>query len=340
MKNEKNCKVKGCWEKALTLSEYCWPHTPDKNAYKKALLDELEKTKSAHGFNLKKVELEGVNLSTIDFSEANLSQSVLKNSDLFHNNFEKADLLGSDFSRSDLTGSTLARTDLTRSNFIGAKLWLVNAEDTILSEADLTGADLWQCRLYNARLWSTDLIKAKNISKHNFSKKRGKFFVVDKIDEVTHAAAEDAYRNLKRYFISHGKYNDASWASFKEKTMERKRLKKDKNIAYIPVALMGLLCGYGEKPHRVILSSSVIMFLYAAAFYLLKAVRYPTDKNYVLNIWDHVYYSVVTFTTLGYGDIVPRIAPLYKMLAVSEAFVGAFMMGLFVFTLARKYSAR
>ncbi|MBU7045430.1 MAG: two pore domain potassium channel family protein, partial [Theionarchaea archaeon] len=47
------------------------------------------------------------------------------------------------------------------------------------------------------------------------------------------------------------------------------------------------------------------------------------------------YYSVVTFTTLGYGDIHP-IGHLSHAIAFSEAFTGAFFIALFVVVFARK----
>jgi hypothetical protein len=174
----------------------------------------------------------------------------------------------------------------------------------------------------------------------NFSKRIYGFLTSQKINERGILSAEESYRALKQYFIDNGLYREASWASFKEKTMEKLWLKKNKNPAYIPTALMGLLSGYGEKPNRVILSSVAILFIYAAIYYYLKAVAIldPAVKNYFF--WDYVYYSIVTFTTLGYGDLVPKPNIGYRLLAGSEAFIGAFMIGLFVFTLSRKYSAR
>lgn len=338
--NKPLCRVEGCGDRALSLSDYCWLHTSDKDSYKAKLLEALNRTKSARGFHLKKIVLEGVELMNIDFSRANLSQSVICNSNLFYNNFSGADLMGSDFSGSDLTGSVMAEADLTRASLLGVRLWHADLTRAILTEANLSGADMWQSKLYGVRLWRADLVTAKYLSRQNFAHKAMKFITVERIDETTHMAAEDAYRILKRWFIAHGRYNDASWASFKEKTMERIRLRKNKDLAYIPIALMGLLCGYGERPQRVILSSGFVMFSYACLFYLLKAVRSPIDPDYTLSFWDYIYYSVVTFTTLGYGDIVPKMNLAFRMLAVSEAFTGAFMMGLFIFTLARKYSAR
>ena len=103
---------------------------------------------------------------------------------------------------------------------------------------------------------------------------------------------------------------------------------------------MGLLSGYGEKPNRVIFSSAAIVFIYSIVYYYLNAVTSSSlvIKNY--SLWDYVYYSIVTFTTLGYGDMFPKANVGYRLLAGSEAFIGAFMIGLFVFTLSRKYSAR
>ena len=41
------------------------------------------------------------------------------------------------------------------------------------------------------------------------------------------------------------------------------------------------------------------------------------------------YFSIVTFTTLGYGDILP-ITDRLKLICASEALFGAFLMGMVV----------
>jgi hypothetical protein len=48
-----------------------------------------------------------------------------------------------------------------------------------------------------------------------------------------------------------------------------------------------------------------------------------------------LYFSVVTFTTLGYGDFQPAVG-LSRFFASLEAIIGAFTMALFAYTLARK----
>jgi len=140
--------------------------------------------------------------------------------------------------------------------------------------------------------------------------------------------------------MSTGRYDDASWASFKEKQMQRKQLLRKNKIAYLPSLLMALMCGYGEKPYRVVLFSATAIFVYAILYYLTAAINVPMQLGITPGFWDSLYFSIVTFTTLGFGDITPKHVPFFQMLSGTEAFLGAFMMGLFVFTLARKYSAR
>ena len=57
---------------------------------------------------------------------------------------------------------------------------------------------------------------------------------------------------------------------------------------------------------------------------------------------DNYYFSVVTFTTLGFGDLYPNSTkgfleiPWFRVLAALEAFIGAFMMALFVVVASKR----
>lgn len=57
-----------------------------------------------------------------------------------------------------------------------------------------------------------------------------------------------------------------------------------------------------------------------------------TQRHWYENFADLAYYSFVTMTTLGYGDITP-VAPLAKFLAYMEAIVSAFYMTILVASL-------
>ncbi|MFH1594594.1 MAG: pentapeptide repeat-containing protein [Candidatus Omnitrophota bacterium] len=334
------CKIDKCQEYAVFLSETCWHHIEDKDAYREKIAKMVTENRSFAGVNLSKVDLRGMSLSRADFSGANLSRVNLSESNLFDANLSNAELLGADLSNCDLTSANLENADLTRSSIRGARLWHANMKSANLIEADLNRCDVWNAKLFNARFWRTELMSAISLGKKNFQAKAGRFSTAYRINEKGIQSSEEAYRSLKSYFLASGRYDDASWASFKEKSMQRLLLKKRRNIAFIPSAIMNLLCGYGEKPHRIVLSSSFMILFYAMVYCFLDAIIYALEASYKMTVGDYIYYSVITFTTVGYGDFIPKSALLFRAVAATEAFVGTFMIGLFIFTLARKYSAR
>ncbi|MDP7162721.1 MAG: potassium channel family protein [Phycisphaerae bacterium] len=61
------------------------------------------------------------------------------------------------------------------------------------------------------------------------------------------------------------------------------------------------------------------------------------DLHYQPDIGICIYFSTVTFTTLGYGDFRPKPG-FFRLLAGTEAFLGVALMPLFIVDLARKYT--
>ncbi len=87
-----------------------------------------------------------------------------------------------------------------------------------------------------------------------------------------------------------------------------------------------VLWGYGERPGRIFACSLVTVLFYSTLYYLLSGdIVGQGVKSYL----DCLYFSLITFTTLGYGDIYPS-SELAKILCGSEALLGAFMIGLVV----------
>ncbi|TWB40092.1 ion channel [Nitrospirillum viridazoti] len=90
-----------------------------------------------------------------------------------------------------------------------------------------------------------------------------------------------------------------------------------------------LIWGYGERPSRIFSLALFLIILYASGYHYLP---WPDDeKGYriILDWVDSLYFSTVTFTTLGYGDITPKTT-LLKILCSSESLLGAATMGLAV----------
>lgn len=94
-----------------------------------------------------------------------------------------------------------------------------------------------------------------------------------------------------------------------------------------------IVWGHGEKPSRT-LSFGVLVIFISAGFYTLGEML----KNgivYKLGFFEALYFSGITFATVGYGDITPL--GFCKMIAMIEAFCAIFVIPLFITGLARKY---
>jgi len=335
------CSNKECGRESISFNDTCWEHTLDKKSYVEGIRKKIKKNQPLIGCNFYGVNFNALDMQGADLENACLTRADLSYANIYDANLTNAEALGTDFSFSDLTNSNLEKADLTRSNLYSARLWHVNMNKAVLVESNLKEADLWNSKMFNVKLWNAALKGARGLWMSNFDDARSNGVRIKRqINEEGAASAEDAYRNLKRYFMINGRYNDASWASYKEKQMEKRALWERKSFSFIPSALMDTISGYAEMPHRVIFSSAVVIFLYAITYHILGSITYEGNSAYIMNFADHLYFSIITFTTVGYGDFIPKNLPLFKLLSASEAFIGAFMMGLFIFTLARRYSAR
>ena len=121
-------------------------------------------------------------------------------------------------------------------------------------------------------------------------------------------------------------------------TALRKFLRWVGGIRLLPELVFGrLLFGYGERPTRVLMVSAMIIF--ACAFF------YSQPGSLVFRGGDNtpsfpqgLYFSIITFTTLGYGDFYPAPDGWCRPLAMAQAISGGFLMALFVVCLAKRFS--
>lgn len=91
--------------------------------------------------------------------------------------------------------------------------------------------------------------------------------------------------------------------------------------------LFNLTCGYGERPSNTVLASGGTVLLFAAVMYAL-GVRLPGPEEYVI-------VSIQSFVALILGELPASGIETLRLVTSAEAFVGAFFIGLFVFTLTR-----
>jgi len=114
----------------------------------------------------------------------------------------------------------------------------------------------------------------------------------------------------------------------------------DATLRWATSAFFNLVSGYGERPQRTVLASVALVAASALLYPALGGLRdgaaiVTYDADGVGALGDGLYFSVVTFTTLGYGDLEP-VGALARALAGIEALSGAFLVALFVFALGRQ----
>lgn len=98
---------------------------------------------------------------------------------------------------------------------------------------------------------------------------------------------------------------------------------------------------YGRSMLRVALFATILSFLFGLFYYWdwsrgLKMMNYSRSADSALTPF---YYSVVTYTTLGFGDVTPKHW-LGEVVVMAEVIAGYLTLGLLVAILANKVARR
>lgn len=305
-----------CEEERMEGSEFCFWHDPGvaKGAPKVA---EKVKRMVREGFVFDGCVLKGIDLSHADLSGARMVKADLSGANLERANLEKGRLFGA--------------------NLKGANLFNANLRGANLKETDLRGANVLAAKFEGAKLLGANFGKNyKVVNEREAESLEGKEAI------IKYREAEDIYRHLRLVTGAQGLFLDSGEFFYREMVVRRMQLPLFSKQRLFSKA-MDVVCGYGERSSRIILSAAGYMLVNALIFYNM-GIRYggdvikfipgaPLVEN-VQNFLMCVYFSVVTLTTLGYGDIHPLA--FSRVFAAFEAFVGAFMMALFVLVFGRK----
>jgi len=208
---------------------------------------------------------------------------------------------------------------------------------------------------FNCTLLRNTEIERDQVENHILQEEKKEFFEAKRI-----------YLNFKNNFHSIGRYEDESWAFKKEKDMERKNYFHFRTLhKWLWSLFLNGIFGYGEKPERVIFSAIAIIIIFAFVFMNYGIIadshsdafpKYNILKEFFMGIRygdllirlkdisleqikNCFYFSTVTFTTLGLGDFRP-VEGWGRIFVGTEAFIGALMMALFIYTFARRTGGR
>jgi len=265
-------------------------------------------------------------LEGFELTHANLEDAWLIEANLSHANLSRVNLrLGHCFGI-DLTGATLFKANLQRANLREGKL-----ENT-----DLLGTNLEGVNLDRAQWGPRQMIR-----NHRDALKLGKAgnpeHAIAKYQE-----AEDIYRSIRQCYEAAGASDVAGSFFYWEMVIKRKQMPRF-SMRRFWSKLVDVLCGYGEIPYRAI-GSSILYIAVNAVIYCLLGFQgsdglhtFRSDAGVVANLETFalsMYYSTVTFTTVGYGDYTG--VGWAKFFAAIEGFNGAFMIALFIVAFVKK----
>jgi hypothetical protein len=307
-----------CEEKA-NKTGYCYWHdqTIDKSEsnIKQALLEHIQAGGLTRGICLKNADLSHIDLvnhhhqTGFDFTYADFYRANLFGAHLFNINFSKASLMKADLKNAKLNCANLKQTNLLGVKWKGSKI-----------ENIQIGKKLSQEVLAKQALTESNLEKA-----------------IDYFEQ-----AEEVYRDLRKHSEQEGIFTLSGDLIQKELTMRRMQMPKY-SLKRITSKMVDLFCGYGEAPLRIV-GISMLLILVCAILYTFTGLNYQGDflaysgrqsssENFNFFLAS-LYYSVVTFTTLGYGDFTP--VGISRAIAAFEAFTGSFTIALFVVVFVKK----
>ena len=255
-----------------------------------------------------------------------------------------ADVKGADFSDADLTLATL--TDVSA---IGADFSDTNLEGAILTNADVRRATLEGARLHETVL--TDMHIGGGTKMGSVAVYDRENAPPDLIDEQPLEAAAWVYRQLQSLYEENALPELARRSYYMERDARRRLAwRKADYVEATKWELSRWVMQYGSSPYRVLFVSLVVIVVSALLFPLtggIQETQAGETITYAIQdpenapwwwlgdvLFKSLYFSVVTFATLGLGDIQP-IGPFARFLAGLESILGSLLAALLVFVLAR-----
>ncbi len=94
-----------------------------------------------------------------------------------------------------------------------------------------------------------------------------------------------------------------------------------------------LVWGHGEKPSRTFLACVIIIFISAVSYSLGHSINEGIISR--PSFTDALYFSVITFSTVGFGDV--TAVGVTKVVVMFESLCGIFITPLFIVGFSRKY---
>ena len=259
-----------------------------------------------------------------------LKHCNLQNIDLVNRGcHEGYNFQGADFYRANLQSAHLFKANLKNASLMKADLRDANLHEVNLEMCNLLGAKFEGAKIENVH-WGKELLQEVQARKD--PKRALEYY--QQVVEIC--------RSIRKVAENQGLFETAGYFFHKEMMYRRFQIPKF-TFQRLISKTVDIFCGYGEKPLRVV-TFSIFFIMVCAIGYAYGGVAYNGENVQITmdqSMWQNlkvflgsIYFSVVTFTTLGYGDLTP--IGMVRTLAAFEAFIGSFTSALFVVVFVKK----
>jgi hypothetical protein len=226
-------------------------------------------------------------------------------------------------------------TVLRGADFRGALLSGIHIEP----EPDLSHATFDQPMLLDERCARDDAVWGTVKTERNLREE----------ERPTLADCEAIYRQLKLNYQNSGEYTTAGDFFVRESECKRSQLRDERPVEWIKHTFFYWLSGYGERPMWVLrwMATFVLVFAWIQGLFGLydgdtpvvgPGIEWIPTIGGLDRFLTALYFSMVTFTSLGYGDVRPAEWWLPRILAGVEATIGLALMALLMVCVVRKFS--
>jgi len=278
-----------------------------------------------------KPDLKEASLIGAALSEANLSNAKLRGANLLGADLSSADLRGADLSSAILSeailrGADLFVADLSSANLFGATLIEATLIEATLSEATLREATLSGADLSSANLNETDVSDIKYLDRNH--DQRFLTWVYPR------AIMRGKYQGI-RVASCYGK------ATFKRDAQDQDFLdtleKQWEETWRMWLFRAWGIIDYGRSMFGVFLLALIIVLGFGLTYHFHPDLI--SYRSHSQTPFSPFYFSIVTFTTLGFGDVTPNGVG-GEMIVSLQVISGYLTLGLLIAILANKVARR